>query len=307
MSAYNYNPRSQEPYRPSFGGFKFFPPVIKNLLIWNIAIFFFQYFAQSGLHVGPLLLDEWIIRTFALQPIGDGFRIWQLITYMFLHGGFSHIFFNMLALWMFGMELENEWGAKKFVTFYFACGIGAALANLFIAPLFTGVGPTIGASGGVYGVLVAFAMMYPNRMIFIFPLPLPVKAKYLVSFYILIEIWNGFGSAGGGIAHMAHLGGAFIGAIWVLLDNRGMIDRVIHSFKSERISDTLHRPPWKDKAKEASFYDINSTTTTHYQPPPSDPHQVIIDQILDKISKSGYENLTEEEKRILFEESKKLH
>jgi hypothetical protein len=141
-------------------------------------------------------------------------------------------------------------------------------------------------------------------MMFIFPLPVPIKAKYLVSVYVLIEIWNGFSAMGGGIAHMAHLGGAFIGAVWVLLDNRGMIDRMLQSLHTEHhghTTSTIH----KDEVKEATFYDINSTTRT--PSPTFDHHQEIVDKILDKISKSGYENLTEEEKKILFEESKKLH
>ena len=303
MSSFGFNTRNQEPYRPTFGGFRFFPPVIKNLLVINISVFILQAFTQAGFRVGPLLLGEWFLQTFALLPIGEGFRVWQLVTYMFLHGDIMYIFFNMFALWMFGIETENLWGSQKFAIFYFACGIGAGLSNLFIAPLFTTVGPTIGASGGVYGVLVAFAMLFPNRMMIIFPLPIPVKAKYLVSFYILIEIWNGFGAMGSGIAHMAHLGGAFVGALWVLLDNRGTIDRMMHSLRSD------HHPSvpasHKEEVKEATFYDIRSTT---YTPPPKfDPHQETIDKILDKISKSGYENLTEEEKKILFEESKKLH
>ncbi len=296
----------QEPYRPSFGGFRFFPPVIKNLLVLNVAVFFLQMFMESGMRIGPMLLGEWFIGTFGLMPIGMGFRVWQLVTYMFMHANFQHIFFNMLALWMFGMEVENLWGSRKFLIFYFACGIGAGLANLFVAPLFTEVtGPTIGASGGVYGVLVAFAMLFPNRMIFIFPLPLPVKAKYLVSFYILIEIWSGFGSSGGSIAHMAHLGGAFIGALWVILDSRGLIDRLMAGSRTHTHISSTGPSVWKDEARDATFYDIN--TPPKPPAPPPDPHQEVIDRILDKIGKSGYENLTDEEKRILFEESKKLH
>lgn len=298
--------RNNEPYRPSFGGFSFFPPVIKNLLLINIAVFVMQVIFERGFHVGSMRMEDWMIKTFALAPLGDDFRVWQLVTYMFLHANISHIFFNMLALWMFGMEIENTWGSKKFVVFYFLCGIGAGLANLFVAPSFSDPLPTLGASGGVYGVLVAFAMLYPNRMIFIFPLPIPIKAKYFISFYVLLEFWQGFTSAGGGVAHIAHLGGALIGAIWVLLDNKGMIDQFGNSIRSQGWMGGKEKKKWSEHAKEATFYDINSNSS-HSSYPHVDPHQEIIDRILDKISKSGYENLTEEEKRILFEESKKFH
>ena len=307
MSYRDFNSRNQEPYRPSFGGFSFFPPVIKNLLIWNVAIYFLQLIFSSGFHVGKLTLDDWMQQTFALIPIGEGFRVWQVITYMFLHGDLMHLVFNMFALWMFGMEIEHIWGSQRFILFYFACGIGAALANLFVAPLFTSTAPTIGASGGVYGVLVAFAMLFPDRMVIIFPLPIPIKAKYLVGFYILLEIWNGVTASGSGVAHMAHLGGALVGAIWVLLEGRGVLDQLHDKIKSSGSSDAL-KGAWKDKAKEATFYDINSTSTTGGTGfTTRNSHQEIIDRILDKISKSGYENLTEEEKKILFEESKKLN
>ena len=122
--------------RPSmFGGFAFFPPVIKYLLLSNVAIFLFQFFILPSFKVGDQPASYIFLKLFALNPIGSTvfpFYPWQLITYMFMHGGFLHIFLNMFALWMFGMELENIWGSRKFFTYYMICGIGAGLANLFI-------------------------------------------------------------------------------------------------------------------------------------------------------------------------------
>ena len=155
----------QNEYRPRLGGFSFFPPVIKNILLITVGMFVVQLFVESGIEFNGRPLYYYFVEYLYLQPIGHGFMPWQLVTYMFLHGGFGHIFWNMLLLWMFGMELENTWGSKKFLTMYLGAGIAAGLANLFIAPLFSSVGPTIGASGGVYAVLVAFAMMFPDRYV----------------------------------------------------------------------------------------------------------------------------------------------
>ncbi|MBI4534824.1 MAG: rhomboid family intramembrane serine protease, partial [Ignavibacteriae bacterium] len=150
-------------YRPSFfGGFRFFPPVIKSLLISNAAIwllvgFFLAPFTVGGVQIGG---DRGLFTYyFALWPLGTNFWPWQLVTYMFMHGGLGHLFFNMLALWMFGMELENTWGSKRFLIYYLVCGLGAGISNLFVAPLVGPGAPTVGASGAVFGVLIAFGML----------------------------------------------------------------------------------------------------------------------------------------------------
>ena len=173
-------------YRPKgFGGFSFFPPVIKNLLIINGIIFFFSIVAQN-IVIGEALLSNIITRYFGLIPFNNpywSFYPWQLITYQFLHGGFAHIFFNMLMLWMFGMEIENIMGSRKFLVFYLIAGIGGGLLQILLGG---GGGPIIGASGAVYGVMVAFALFFPDRMIYIYFL-FPVKAKYLLSLIHISE------------------------------------------------------------------------------------------------------------------------
>ncbi|HDZ58813.1 MAG TPA: rhomboid family intramembrane serine protease, partial [Ignavibacteriales bacterium] len=170
-------------YRPrGFGGFRFFPPVIKNLLIITGAVFFLQLILRNTV-IGSINGERAFLEWFALYPIGYNFQIWQLVTYLFLHGSFTHILFNMFALWMFGMEIENSWGSKKFLYYYFICGITAGLFQLFISPMLGAVpAPTIGASGAVYGVLIAFGMLFPDRPIYLYFL-FPIKAKYLIGFF----------------------------------------------------------------------------------------------------------------------------
>lgn len=302
--------RDQGEYRPQFGGFRFFPPVIKYLIIGNVAMFFLQNMLESSVFtVGAYSLEEVFVRNTYLVPLGEGFRAWQLVTYMFLHGGFMHIFFNMLMLWMFGMEVENTWGSKRFLIFYMVCGVAAGITNILVAPIFAEPALTIGASGAVYGVLVAFAMMFPDRYIYIYFL-LPIKAKYLIPVFLAFEMFNGI-SGSDGIAHMAHLGGAFMGAIWILLDSRGLLDKLIPSFRirSGTITRTGMRSSWNQPVREADYREIKEESKS--RPPTGDAefdrYQKVIDEILDKISKHGYSGLTEEEKRILLDASKRIH
>jgi membrane associated rhomboid family serine protease len=293
-------------HRPGFfGGFSFFPPVIKALLISNAAVFFgFMFF--GSFRIDDFYFDRFFFDAFALWPLGSGFAFWQLFSYMFIHAGFTHILFNMLALWMFGMELEHVMGSKKFLIFYLLCGLGGGIANLIIAPMFTSVGPTVGASGAVYGVLLAFGMLFPDRPIYIYFL-LPIKAKYFVVMYMAFEIFS-IGSMDG-IAHFAHLGGALVGFLYLLGDGY----RFGSSFYSpprdqENIFTRMtgfgqqpRKDPFKTDVSDAPIYNISDYQNDQIK------QQKQIDEILDKISKNGYQSLTDEEKKILFEASKKLN
>ena len=299
-----YRRYTQGEYRPQFGGFSFFPPVLKNIILLNVALFIIQQFFMSGFFTfGGQNLARWFVENFYLMPLGYGFRPWQLVTYMFLHGSISHILLNMLMLWMFGMEIENTWGSRKFLFFYFAAGLAAGLANLFVAPIFSSPGPTIGASGSVYGILVAFAMMFPNRHVYLYFL-LPIKAKYLIAGFIALEVYHGISGVEGNIAHIAHLGGAVVGAIWVLLDQRGIIDSLMYRLDSSKRSRVDNG--WGSQ-RDAQFYDIRDAKKESPSTPEFDQSQKDIDTILDKISVSGYGSLTEDEKRILLDASKKIH
>ena len=178
------------------------PPATQALLLANVAVFFLERVIGDALF-GPL----------ALWPLGSGnFFPWQILSYSFLHGSFEHLFFNMLGLWMFGGELEQVWGRKRFLVFYFASVIAAALTQLLVNFLLGSGAPTVGASGGLFGLLLAFAMIFPNRIILLF-FVLPMKAKWLVTLYGAIELYQGVYVLNSGVAHFAHLGGMLGGLL----------------------------------------------------------------------------------------------
>ena len=179
------------------------PNVIFALLIANGVMFAAQQFDF-----------RFLVINFGLWPAGvpgSPFAPWQLFTYGFLHGDLVHIAFNMFALWMFGRELELLMGPKRFLTYYLTCMVGAGLVQLLVAKFQGGLYPTIGASGGVFGILLAFGLAFPNRMIvLIFP-PIPMRAKYFVLIYGLLELYLGVSGNAPGVANFAHLGGMLFG------------------------------------------------------------------------------------------------
>ena len=241
----------------------------------------------------------------ALWPLGQNFWPWQLVTYMFMHGGFGHLFFNMFALWMFGIELEHIWGSRKFLLFYLVCGIGAGLTNLLVAPLVGQASPTVGASGAVFGILIAFGMLFPNRPIYIWFL-LPIRAKYLIAGYIGLELFYGITGTSDGIAHFAHLGGAAVGFLFILIENRRIPGRrwleALSFSRPKQHSSVV--PQERTEVKDARFYDIR---TGEPLDDGTEVTQQMVDDILDKISREGYQNLTEKEKQVLNEASKRIH
>jgi membrane associated rhomboid family serine protease len=222
-------------YRPS--RFAFLPPIVKNLLIINVLFFIATLvFEQSDISLIKLLGVYYFD--------SPNFKIWQVISYMFMHGGFAHILFNMLALYMFGSTLENVWGSKRFLNFYLITGLGALFLQMVVQAIevyFATGGitidvtnfqssdpeviktltdiyytPMVGASGAIFGLLLAFGMMFPNSELFIFPIPVPVKAKFLIPVYIVLELFLGVAKFNNdSVAHFAHLGGALFGFILV--------------------------------------------------------------------------------------------
>ena len=208
------------------------PPVTKNLLIINILCFFgYQVAKKYGIDLNNMLGLHFFL--------ASDFNLAQLVTYMFMHANFQHIFFNMFAVWMFGRTLEHVLGSKRFLTYYMICGIGAGLVQelvqyvqyamelshyenvntgLAIIPMaeFLNMMTTVGASGAVYGILLAFGMLFPESRMFVFPLPFPIKAKFFVIGYAVIELFSGFGSSGDGVAHFAHLGGMIFGFLLII-------------------------------------------------------------------------------------------
>ncbi|CAN5211324.1 rhomboid family intramembrane serine protease [soil metagenome] len=179
------------------------PPITQALLLLNVGVFFIDQL------MGPMF-----VRLFALWPFGAGFLPWQVVTYAFLHGNFNHLFFNMLGLWMFGSELERMWGTRRFIQFYSASVLAAALAQLIVTALTGSVYPTVGASGGLFGLLLAFGMLFPHRKILLF-FVIPVPARILVALYGAFELYQGVTDSQAGVAHFAHLGGMLGGFLTI--------------------------------------------------------------------------------------------
>lgn len=187
------------------------PPVVKNILLINVLLLL-----VTSLLGGPGQLGYKVIEYGALFPLSSrGFHLYQLVSYMFLHADFTHLFFNMFAVWMFGRILEQQMGSKNFLTFYMVCGVGAGIIQLIVNHFTGAMAITVGASGAVFGLLLAFGMMFPNSVIMLIIPPIPIKAKYFVIFYGLIELGAGVRGLSGGVidnvAHFAHLGGMLWG------------------------------------------------------------------------------------------------
>ena len=171
------------------------------------------------------------------------FKLYQFVTYMFMHGGFSHFFFNMFALWMFGTVIERTWGAERYLIYYFVCGLGAALVQEIVWGI--GMSPatlayygdyliTVGASGAIFGILLAFGMLYPNTPLFIMFIPIPIKATWMVIGYGIMELFAGVSQTGDNVAHFAHLGGMIFGYLlikyWRKRDRKRVRDGVQEFF-----------------------------------------------------------------------------
>ncbi|MEM1176145.1 MAG: rhomboid family intramembrane serine protease [Pseudomonadota bacterium] len=175
------------------------PNVIFALLIINGLAF-----ALTVLGFVPSSLALWPVDSSLFAP-------WQLLTYGFLHGGVGHIFFNMFGLWMFGRDLEHQFGSQRFLIYYLTCVVGAGLVQLLVAAVQGGIYPTVGASGGVFGILLAYGMSYPNRTILLLIPPIPMPAKYMVILYGILELYLGVSGNAPGVANFAHLGGMLFG------------------------------------------------------------------------------------------------
>jgi len=234
--------------RFTFGSASGTPPVVKNLIIINVVVFVLtMLLGRSGL----INLNGLLGMFYVQSPI---FKPWQIVTHMFMHGSLFHIFFNMWALWIFGKTLESVWGGQRFLIYFFVTGIGAAFLHQYVmylelAPAIETVKaqynfdtityerlrelassnpglyqalrtPTVGASGAVFGILLAFGMLFPNTPLFIIPFPFPIKAKWLVIGYGALELYLGVTQSGSNIAHFAHLGGMIFGFILIKYWNK---------------------------------------------------------------------------------------
>ena len=195
------------------------PPATRALLIANTAVFLLQFLAESS-RLGGLLtyLMLWPLGSGA-EPGVPGFMPWQVLTYGFMHGDLPHLLFNMLALVMFGAQVEHVWGARRFFGYYVTCVVGAALCQLVVGAATMSMGgeayPTVGASGGVFGLLLAYGMLFPHQRVMLLIPPVPMKARTLVILYGVIELLLGVTGTMPGVAHFAHLGGMLFG--WLLI------------------------------------------------------------------------------------------
>ena len=270
------------------------PVVTRNLLLINLAVWGACFLLGSRFPLDYIL---------GLHSLNSGnFILYQLITYQFTHLAFFHLFFNMFALFMFGRVLENYWGPSRFFTYYMVTGIGAGLIQLGICYFQDIYSVTIGASGAVFGILLAFGMIFPNVPLMIIPIPIPIKAKYLVIGYGLLELWMGFSNrSGDNVAHFAHLGGMLFGIILILYWRkkngnyrtrdpwRQPLTKKITNLFKRKPKMTVHKRPEND-------WDYNSRKAEDSKE---------IDRILEKIKYSGYDSLSENEKKRLFDASNK--
>ena len=189
------------------------PNVIFALLVINGLVFVLQrmtFLPQIGIDRLMLWFGLW-----PAGPENSPFGVWQLLTYGFLHGNLPHIFFNMFALWMFGRDLENMMGTRRFLTYYLTCVVGAGIVQLVVAQMQGGIYPTVGASGGVFGILLAYGMAFPNRTVMLIFPPIPMRAKYFVILFGLFELYLGFSGRQPGVANFAHLGGMLFGFLLI--------------------------------------------------------------------------------------------
>ena len=308
-----------EQYSPS--GFRVLPDVVKHLLIINVLMY-----------LATITLERFGIDMTGLFGLhffkASDFRIYQFVTYMFMHGNFAHLFFNMFALWMFGNTLENLWGSQRFLLFYLVCGLGAGLCQELVQYIqytstladYTSVNTgsqvipmaaylnrmtTVGASGAVYGLLLAFGMMFPDSRIYLYFL-LPIKAKWFVIGYAVIELFSGL-AGGDNIAHFAHLGGMLFGLILILYWKRnglsgpnfdlkkwkGWFWRMKEKMGNKRMKYTKYEEVRDEVPRNDGEYNRQRAEKERN-----------VDAILDKVAKNGYESLTKEEKDFLFKNSK---
>lgn len=306
------------------------PAITKNLLIINVLMFAsYWVFGRLGIDLNDTLGLHFIL--------ASDFHIYQLFTYMFMHANITHIFFNMFALWMFGRIVESVWGAKRFLFYYLACGIGAGLIQECVQSISyaaQGLGSydfvmteygritmdtylnnwtTVGASGAIYGILLAFGMLFPEERIFIFPLPVPVKAKWFVILYAVLELSLGLGMPGDSVAHFAHLGGMLFGFLIIRYWRTHPSGSYGYGYNNapygggEGLKDKM-KGLWdklKRKGSHAVYNSTRSESDWEYNARKK-KEQDEVDRILDKIRKSGYDSLTADEKKKLFDSGKKL-
>lgn len=260
--------------RQNYFGPRLFTDAIKILVSINFIIFVLQYISGT---------ERVLFQLFGIVPKNTWgqFMIWQPFTYLFFHGGIWHVLMNMFVLWMFGSELETLWGRKEFFKYYFLTGVGSGLVTvLFSLNSFV---PVVGASGAVYGILLAYGLIFPNRYVYLYFF-IPVRVKYFVIIIGALTFFSSFGGGSSGVSHLTHLSGMLIGLGY--LKSNVSLD-LLKSVLIKQKDGIRHRIIKKKRRRD---YDL----------------RVEVDRLLDRINEVGYDGLSENEKKFLFEASKKL-
>jgi len=256
--------------RPTFT----IPSGVKLLVIINIVVFILTELSGQR---------NMLFSSFGLVPnqVWTSFKVWQLFTYLFVHGGFLHIFFNMFVLWMFGKDLEIQWGKNEFLLFYFTCGIGAGLMTVLFS--INSIVPIVGASGAIYGLLVAYGFTYPNRMVYLYGL-FPLKVKYMVLGLGVIAFFASLSANQSNVSHITHLSGMIIGVLYIYF---------ILNWKNIKME--YYRLRLKNLKQKTSAQNDEEVLMKKK-----------VDEILDKLNASGWDSLTEQEEKYLTQASKEL-
>jgi len=266
-------------------------PWVRGIILANAAVYLLTITVFTG---------RWIYEFSAFDPQSAVSGWWTFVTYMFVHTGFLHLLFNMLVLFFFGPALEEQMGGSGFALYYFTCGVGGAVFSLVMS-LFTPVAPFVGASAAVLGVALAFAINWPDWPVYVFPLPVPIKVKWLVTFLVVMNLWAASAGADTGIAYLAHLGGLLFGFIYLKAEEHVM-QRATSAMRAQQKS----KPPRPARAR--SVISVANKKSAARQDEAAKRHAEYdeVNRVLDKISASGMDSLTPEERQVLDEASRNL-
>lgn len=261
-------------------------PWVRRLVVANLVVFLLQL---------TIFVNPWFTATFGFAPLAAAARPWTFLSYMFLHAGFLHLVFNLLALFVFGPEVEDRMGGGAFLRYYLLCGLGGAAFSLVLGWIFGRLNPVIGASAAVYGVLLAFAWAAPNAPISVLFLPEPIPAKWLVTFIVALSLVLALLPSSDGVAHLAHLGGFVTGFLYLKAAD-WRLGRAERQLRRASQPSVLVHP-----GRAARGSDATKPRRTE-----RDPAQAEVDRVLDKISARGIDSLTPAERRFLAEMSRKM-
>lgn len=261
-------------------------PWVRRLIVANLVVFLLQL---------TIFVNPWFAATFGFAPLAAAARPWTFLTYMFLHGGFLHLAFNLLALFVFGPDVEDRMGGAAFLRYYLLCGLGGAAFSLVLGWIFGRLNPVIGASAAVYGVLLAFAWAAPNAPISVLFLPEPIPAKWLVTFIVALSLVLALLPSSDGVAHLAHLGGFVTGFLYLKAAD-WRLGRAERQLRRASQPTVLVHPGRAARGSDA----------TKVRRAERNPAQAEVDRVLDKISARGIDSLTPAERRFLAEMSRKM-